>query len=168
MSGQGRPAGSVPNGAGMRVGIVVSSWNSEITEQLLEHALQLCRQAGTVPPTVARVPGCIEIPVVAQQLATNHDAMVALGVVVRGGTPHFEYVCDSVTAGLTRVALDTGVPVGNGVLTCDTRQQAQDRSGGPDAAEDKGSDAAAAALATAVVLRGLRTPTTGLGFGPSR
>ena len=168
MSGQGRPAGGVPDGAGMRVGIVVSSWNADITEQLLTRAVELCRQAGTVTPTVARVPGCIEIPVVVQQLATNHDAVVALGVVIRGGTPHFDYVCDSVTAGLTRVALDSGVPVGNGVLTCDTREQAVERSGGPDAVEDKGSEAGAAALATAVVLRGLRTPATGLGFGRPR
>ena len=165
MSGQGRPEVTVPDGAGVRVGIVVSSWNSDITEQLLTRALELCRAAGTPTPTVARVPGCIEIPVVAQQLAGDHDAVVALGVVIRGGTPHFGYVCDSVTAGLTRVALDAGVPVGNGVLTCDTREQAVARSGGPDAAEDKGSEAAAAALTTAAVLRGLRAPTAGPGFG---
>ena len=83
-------------------------------------------------------------------------AVVALGVVIRGGTPHFEYVCDAVTAGLTRVALDERTPVGNGVLTCDTHAQAVDRAGGPGAAEDKGAEACLAALHTALVLRDLR------------
>jgi 6,7-dimethyl-8-ribityllumazine synthase len=78
-------------------------------------------------------------------------------VVIRGGTPHFEYVCDAVTAGLTRVALDERTPVGNGVLTCDTREQALARSGGPDAAEDKGAEACLAAVQTALVLRALRS-----------
>ena len=87
------------------------------------------------------MPGSIELAVVAKQLASDHDAVVAFGVVIRGGTPHFDYVCDSVTAGLTRVALDAGVPVGNGVLTCDTTEQAVDRAGGPGAAEDKGAEA---------------------------
>ncbi|HEY0126654.1 MAG TPA: 6,7-dimethyl-8-ribityllumazine synthase, partial [Blastococcus sp.] len=92
---------------------------------------------------------------------------VALGVVVRGGTPHFEYVCDAVTAGLTRVALDAGKPVGNGVLTCDTEEQARDRAGLPGSAEDKGWEAAVAALATALTLRGLRVPVRSTGFAPS-
>ena len=101
---------------------------------------------------------------VAQALARNHDAVVALGVVIRGGTPHFEYVCDAVTAGLTRVALDESTPVGNGVLTCDTQEQALDRSGRPGAKEDKGYEAAVAALDTAHVLRSLRQPWTERGF----
>ena len=111
------------------------------------------------------MPGALELPVVAQALATSHDAVVALGVVIRGGTPHFEYVCDSVTAGLTRVALDSGVPVGNGVLTCDTLEQAIARSGGPGSAEDKGAEAMSAALATALVLQGLRSVGGRMGFG---
>ncbi len=164
MSGQGRPELDIPAAAGLRVGIVATKWNAAIVDVLLERALDLCARAGTKPPTVVRVPGCIEIPVVAQQLAGDHDAVVALGVVIRGGTPHFEYVCDSVTAGLTRVALDSGVPVGNGVLTCDTQEQAVDRSGGPGSMEDKGAEAAAAALETALVLRSLRAPATALGF----
>ncbi|GGM01206.1 6,7-dimethyl-8-ribityllumazine synthase [Nakamurella endophytica] len=165
MSGEGRPALAAPDAAGLRVGIVGTSWHAEITDRLVERAVALCAEAGTRPPTVVRVPGSVELPVVAQQLATDHDAVVALGVVVRGGTPHFEYVCDSVTAGLTRVSLDSGTPVGNGVLTCDTYEQAVDRSGGPGAAEDKGAEAAAAALVTALVLRDLRTPAATLGFG---
>ncbi len=155
----------VPAAPGMRVGVVSTTWNSAITDVLLGRALAVCEQAGTAKPTVVRVPGAIEIPVVAQQLATDHDAVVALGLVVRGGTPHFEYVCDSVTAGLTRVALDSGVPVGNGVLTCENMEQAQARSGAPGSVEDKGGEAAAAALQTALVLRRLRSTGSPMGFG---
>jgi len=100
------------------------------------------------------VPGSFELPVVASALAgQGYDAVVALGVVIRGGTPHFEYVCDAVTDGLTRVALDESTPVGNGVLTCDTEEQALDRAGLEGSHEDKGYDATAAALVTARTLR---------------
>jgi 6,7-dimethyl-8-ribityllumazine synthase len=99
----------------------------------------------------------VELPVVAAELAGRHDAVACLGAVVRGGTPHFEYVCDAVTYGLTRVALDARTPIGNGVLTCDTFEQARDRSGADNSAEDKGWDAVVAALETAIVLRSLRT-----------
>ena len=165
MSSDGRPELTVPSAPGLRVGVVLTSWNASITDVLLERALAVCAQAGTAKPTVVRVPGAIEIPVVAQQLATDHDAVVALGLVVRGGTPHFEYVCDSVTAGLTRVALDSGVPVGNGVLTCENMDQAVARSGAPGSTEDKGGEAAAAAIETALVLKKLRSAPTGMGFG---
>src|ERR1700709_291074 len=163
MSGDGRPPLTVPSAPGLRVGIVATDWNAAIVDTLLERALAVCAQAGAAAPTVVRVPGAVEIPVVAQQLATDHDAVVALGLVVRGGTPHFEYVCDSVTAGLTRVALDSGVPIGNGVLTCDTMDQAHARSGAPGTSEDKGGEAAMAALETALVLKKLRNPGGGLG-----
>lgn len=165
MSGQGRPEPKVPDATGLRVGIAVTSWHGELTKQLLDRALDVARQAGVAEPTVARVPGSVELPVIAQQLATDHDAVVALGVVIRGGTPHFEYVCDAVTAGLTRVALDAATPVGNGVLTCDTLEQAWDRSGRQGAAEDKGGEAMAAALITAVELRRLRGRPHRVGFG---
>jgi len=116
-------------------------------------------QAGVTDPVVVRVPGSFELPVAAGHLArAGYDAVVALGVVVRGGTPHFEYVCAAATDGLSRVALDTGVPVGFGLLTCDTEQQALDRSGLPGASEDKGREAAEAALATVLALRSIRTP----------
>lgn len=161
----GRPELVIPRAPGLRVGIVSTSWNAAVTDVMLERALDVCRQAGTTVPTVVRVPGAIEIAVVAQQLASDHDAVIALGLVVRGGTPHFEYVCDSVTTGLTRVSLDSGVPVGNGVLTCDTMEQALARSGGPGSNEDKGGEAAAAALETAMVLRKLRGAGSGMGFG---
>ena len=108
-------------------------------------------------PTIVRVLGAIEIPVVAQELAAGHDAVVALGVVIRGETPHFDYVCDAVTQGLTRVSLDASTPVANGVLTTNNEQQALDRAGLPDSAEDKGAQAAAAALSTALTLRDLRS-----------
>jgi len=105
---------------------------------------------------VLRVAGAVELPVVAAELATTHDAVVCLGAVIRGGTPHFEYVCDSVTAGLTRVALDARTPVGNGVLTCDTVESARDRSGLPGSHEDKGWEAVVAALEVALLLRSIR------------
>jgi len=157
VSGEGRPDhGQAPDASGLRLAVAAATWHAEIVDSLLERAVATAAEAGIGAPTVVRVPGTVELPVVCQQLARTHHAVVALGVVVRGGTPHFEYVCDAVTAGLTRVALDEGVPVGNGVLTTDTREQAVDRSGVPGAAEDKGAEACLAALHTALVLRDLR------------
>ena len=164
MSGDGRPTVEVPAATGIRLAIAATRWHAPITDRLLDRALVAAEQAGVVEPTVVRVPGAVELPVVCQALAKQHDAVVALGVVIRGGTPHFEYVCDAVTAGLTRVSLDEGTPVGNGVLTCDTEEQAMDRSGLPESAEDKGFEACVAALETAVVVRGLRQPWTEQGF----
>ena len=165
MSGAGAPKQQPIDAAGLTLGIVATTWHVEITDSLLQRALACAEASGVPSPTVVRVPGAIELPVVAQALAQTHDAVVALGVVVRGGTPHFEYVCDSFTAGLTRVALDAGKPVGNGVLTTEGEQQARDRAGLEDSAEDKGWEATAAALQTALVLRGLRTPKQSTGFG---
>lgn len=164
MSSDGRPVQQIPAATGLRVGIVAATWNADLTDLMLERALWACEQAGTKKPTVVRVPGCVEIPVVAQQLASDHDAVIALGAVIRGSTPHFEYVCDSVTIGLTRVSLDAGVPVGNGVLTTNDHEQAVERSGAPGSLEDKGAETAIAALQTALVLRELRTPPASLGF----
>ncbi len=164
MSGEGRPEASVPRCEGVRLAIAATRWHASITDQLLERALAAAGEAGIEEPTVVRVPGAVELPVVCQELAKHHDAVVALGVVVRGGTPHFEYVCDAVTAGLTRVSLDEATPVGNGVLTVDTEGQALDRCGLPDSTEDKGYEACAAALETALVVRGLRQPWTERGF----
>jgi 6,7-dimethyl-8-ribityllumazine synthase len=157
VSGEGRPVvAEVPDASDLRLGVAAATWHAEIVDALLARALAVARAAGITQPTVVRVPGTVELPVVCQQLARTHDAVVALGAVVRGGTPHFEYVCDAVTAGLTRVALDEGVPVGNGVLTTNTREQAVERAGGPGSAEDKGAEACLAALHTALVLRDLR------------
>jgi 6,7-dimethyl-8-ribityllumazine synthase len=164
MSGHGAPEAGAVDAAGLSLGIVATTWHAGITEALLDRAVAAARESGVAEPTVVRVPGAVELPVVAQALAERHDAVVALGVVIRGGTPHFEYVCDAVTAGLTRVALDAGKPVGNGVLTTDTEQQARDRAGLPGSPEDKGREATIAALRTALVLRDLRAPQRPTGF----
>jgi 6,7-dimethyl-8-ribityllumazine synthase len=147
--------------AGLRLAIVATRWHEEITGALLGRALAAAAACGVDGPTVVRVPGAIELPVVAAELAARHDAVACLGAVIRGGTPHFDYVCDAVTYGLTRVSLDTGTPVGNGVLTCDNEQQARERSGAEGSKEDKGWEATVAALETALVLRSLRTAPTG-------
>ncbi|MGB8996125.1 MAG: 6,7-dimethyl-8-ribityllumazine synthase [Pseudonocardiaceae bacterium] len=156
MSGTGQPTLEVPRCEDLRLGIVASRWHERITTALLDRASAAAAEAGIADPTVVRVPGAVELPVVCQELARRHDAVLALGVVIRGGTPHFEYVCDAVVAGLTRVALDESVAIGNGVLTCDTEEQALDRCGLPSSTEDKGFQACVAALQTALVLRGLR------------
>ncbi|WP_029117020.1 6,7-dimethyl-8-ribityllumazine synthase [Mycobacterium sp. URHB0044] len=140
----------------VRLAIVASTWHEEICNALLDGALRVAKDSGIAAPTIVRVLGAIEIPVVAQALAERHDAVVALGVVIRGQTPHFDYVCDAVTQGLTRVSLDSSTPVANGVLTTNDEKQALDRAGLPGSAEDKGAQAAAAALSTALTLRDLR------------
>lgn len=155
------PAGGVPDfppldASGLRLAIVASTWHTEICDALLAGARKVASESGIDDPTVVRVIGAIEIPVVAQELTRNHDAVVALGVVIRGQTPHFDYVCDAVTQGLTRVSLDSSTPVANGVLTTDTEEQALDRAGLPESAEDKGAQATGAALQTALTLRDLR------------
>jgi 6,7-dimethyl-8-ribityllumazine synthase len=156
MSGAGRPAPATVDAAGLTLAIVVTRWHAEITDSLAERAVAAAKECGGDDPLLVRVPGAVELPVVAAELARGHDAVVCLGAVIRGGTPHFEYVCDAVTYGLARVALDSGKPVGNGVLTCDTLEQARDRSGQDGSAEDKGWEAVVAALETALVLRSLR------------
>jgi 6,7-dimethyl-8-ribityllumazine synthase len=160
MTGKGAPAARPVDARNLTLAIVATRWHDTITAALLESAERTAKECGVDEPTVVRVAGAVELPVVAQALAKGHDSVVALGVVIRGGTPHFEYVCDAVTAGLTRVALDTHTPVGNGVLTCDTEEQALDRAGLPESAEDKGREAVLAALDAARTLRCLRTGTT--------
>jgi 6,7-dimethyl-8-ribityllumazine synthase len=158
MSGQGRPAGQVVAAAGLSLAIAATRWHPDITDSLLDRAIAAAAACGAGDPLVVRVPGAVELPVVAAELAARHDAVACLGAVIRGGTPHFDYVCDAVTYGLTRVALDAGTPVGNGVLTCDTVDQALERCGLDGSTEDKGWDAVVAALDTALVLRSLRAP----------
>ncbi|HEY0538326.1 MAG TPA: 6,7-dimethyl-8-ribityllumazine synthase [Actinoallomurus sp.] len=156
MSGMGRPEAAAVDASGLSLGVVCARWNGQVTDRLLERALAAAKECGLLEPVVVRVAGALELPVVAQQLARDLDAVVCLGAVIRGGTPHFDYVCDSVTAGLTRVALDEGAPIGNGVLTCETLDQALDRCGLEGSSEDKGWEATVAALDTALTLRGLR------------
>jgi 6,7-dimethyl-8-ribityllumazine synthase len=139
------------------VAIVASRWYPEITDALLAGAERALVEARVEDTSVIRIPGAFELPVVAKALTLQrYDAIVALGVVIRGGTPHFEYVCAAATEGLTRVAADTCVPVGFGLLTCDTTEQALDRAGLPESSEDKGREAAMAAVETALLLRKIR------------
>ncbi len=156
MSGSGAPRLRIEGAGGLRVAVVAAQWHEQVMTGLVDGALRALRDAGVADPTVVRVPGTFELPVLAKALAAMHDAVVALGVVVRGGTPHFDYVCQAATAGLTQVSVDTGVPIGFGVLTCDTDEQAYDRSGLPGSKEDKGYEATQAALAAALALRDLR------------
>jgi len=159
MSGGGRPdlpPDVRPDASGLRLAVVATTWHADITDFLVERALACAAEYGVLDATVLRAAGAIELPVLVQELARTHDAVVALGVVIRGGTPHFEYVCDAVTYGLIRVALDERTPIGNGVLTCDTIEQARERSGAPGSIEDKGAEATAAALHTALALAQLR------------
>lgn len=156
MSGTGRPAAGPLDATGLTLAIAVTRWHAEITDTLADRAMAAARACGVDDPLLVRVAGAVELPLVAAALAARHDAVACLGAVIRGGTPHFEYVCDAVTYGLARVALDARVPVGNGVLTCDTLEQARDRCGLAGSTEDKGWEAVVAALDTALVLRSVR------------
>lgn len=157
MSGSGSPTDAAFDASALRVAVVAASWHEQVMNGLLEGSLRTLKEHEVVEPTVVRVPGSFELPVVAAELARQgFDAVVALGVIIRGGTPHFEYVSAAATDGLSRVALDTGVPIGFGLLTCDDEAQALDRAGLPGSQEDKGREATSAALRTAVTLRGLR------------
>ena len=159
MSGKGAPELSVRNVGDLRVAVIAAQWHEKVMDGLVDGALRALHDLGIDEPTLLRVPGSWELPVVAKVLAERgYDAVVALGVVVRGGTPHFEYVCQGVTQGLTQVSVDTGVPVGFGVLTCDNEEQALDRAGLPGSSEDKGHEAVTAAVATAACLRSVSEP----------
>jgi len=156
VSGAGAPDLQV-DGAGLRVAVVAASWHAAVMDGLIDGARRGLADAGVTHVELVRVPGAFELPVACARLAPSYDALVALGVVVRGGTPHFDYVCQAATMGLTDVAVRTGVPVGFGVLTCDDDAQALDRAGLEGSREDRGHDAASAAVATAVTLRQLTT-----------
>jgi 6,7-dimethyl-8-ribityllumazine synthase len=159
MSGEGAPD-LVADGSGLRVAVVAAQWHQRVMDGLVDGAIRGLAACGVEDPLLVRVPGSFELPVAAARLArSGYDAVVALGVVVRGGTPHFDYVCQAAALGLTQVAVDTGVPVGFGVLTCDDDAQALDRAGLPGSHEDKGYEAAVAAVATAAALRHAVTGT---------
>lgn len=151
MAGHGSPHLSA-DGSGLRVAIVASSWHDEVMGGLIDGAQRALVEAGCEDIEVVRVPGSFELPVACARLAPTYDALVALGVVIRGGTPHFEYVCSGATIGLTQVAVNTGVPIGFGLLTCDDEAQALDRAGLADSREDKGYEAAQAAVVMAATL----------------
>lgn len=153
MSGHGAPSLSV-DGSGAHVTIVASSWHTEVMDGLIAGAQRALEDAGVTDVELVRAPGSFELPVLAQAYArAGRDVVIALGVIIRGGTPHFEYVSAAATDGLSRVALDTGVPIGFGLLTCDDDAQALDRAGLPDSHEDKGREAVEAALSAWSVLR---------------
>ena len=157
MSREGAPDTAPLDCHDLRVAVVAASWHETVMDGLLDGARRALEDHRVEAPTVVRVPGSFELPVVAAALAEKgYEAVVALGVVIRGGTPHFDYVCGAATDGLVRVGLDTGVAVGFGLLTCDTDQQALDRAGLPGSSEDKGYEATAAALQTASTLRRIR------------
>lgn len=155
MAHGGAPQIPLGSAKGVRVCVVSTRWNEEVCEQMRSRALAVAAEAGATVAE-ARVMGAIELPVVVQQAARQFDAVVALGCVIRGGTPHFDYVCDSVTQGLTRVSLDESTPVANGVLTVNSQEQARARAGFSNSIEDKGGEAMAAALDTLATLRELR------------
>lgn len=154
MSGDGAPQIDV-DAQGLTIEIVAAQWHTTVMDGLVAGAIAEAERAGA-RYRVTRIPGTFELTVVAEHLARQGaDAIACLGVVIKGSTPHFEYVCQGVTAGLTDVARHNAVPVGFGVLTCDTEEQALERAGLPGSSEDKGAEAVAAALATALVMRSL-------------
>ncbi|GGI07464.1 6,7-dimethyl-8-ribityllumazine synthase [Egicoccus halophilus] len=146
-----------PDAGGLRIGIVAARFNEAIVERLVDGALGALRRHGASPSalTVAWVPGAFELPVVLRRLATGGevDALVALGCVVRGSTPHFDYVAGEAASGVGAVARETGVPIAFGVLTTDTWEQAVERAGGK--LGNKGAEAALSVVETARVLRQL-------------
>ena len=146
------------NGAGIRLGIVAARFNETVVRTLVNGAIDVARRAGVGDDAIelAWVPGAFEIPVVAAALAASGrvDAVLCIGAVIRGDTPHFDYVAGQAAAGVAKVGLDTGVPMIFGVLTTDTAEQAEARAGGK--AGNKGAAAALAAIETVNVLRSLR------------
>jgi 6,7-dimethyl-8-ribityllumazine synthase len=162
VSGDGAPKSQPTDCHNLRVAVVAASWHETVMDGLLAGARRALVDYKVEEPVFIRVPGAFELPVMAAALAkSGYDAIIALGVVIRGGTPHFDYVCRAATDGLTRVALDHLTPVGFGVLTCDDEQQALDRAGLEGSKEDKGYEAVAAAIDTAVTLKKASSPYSG-------
>ena len=157
MSGEGSPDAIPFDCHDLRVAVLASCWHEKVIDGLIAGARRALADYQVEAAPVVRVPGSFELPVVAAALAEKgYEAIVALGVVIRGGTPHFEYVCSATADGLARVALNTGAAVGFGLLTCDDEEQALDRAGLEGSSEDKGYEATAAALVTASTLRRVR------------
>ncbi|GAA3901955.1 6,7-dimethyl-8-ribityllumazine synthase [Actinoplanes auranticolor] len=155
MAGFGDPHLNTVDAAGLKLGIVGSRWHADLVDHMVARAQAAAQACGVQDVVVARVAGSVELPVVAQALAKRCDAVVALGVVIRGETAHFNYVNDAVTAGLTRVALDEQTPVAHGVLTVESLGQAKDRAGLEDSIEDKGWQSTVAVLDAVLAIREL-------------
>ena len=146
MSGAGAPKLEI-DASGLQIAVLATTWHANITDGLLAGAERALKAAGNSEYEIWRVPGAFELPLAAKYaIEAGADVVIALGVVIRGSTPHFDYVCNAATDGLTRVQLDTGVPIGFGLLTVDTEQQALDRAGLPGSKEDKGQEAVEAAV----------------------
>ncbi|CAB4627674.1 unannotated protein [freshwater metagenome] len=146
MSGAGAPKLEI-DASDLQVAIVVTSWHTQITDGLLAGAERALKAAGNTEYEIWRVPGAFELPLGAQYaIDAGADVVIALGVVIQGDTPHFDYVCSAATDGLNRVQLDSGIPVGFGLLTVNTEQQALDRAGLEGSKEDKGAEAVEAAV----------------------
>jgi len=146
VSGAGAPQLEI-DASGLQIAVLATTWHANITDGLLAGAERALKAAGNSEYEIWRVPGAFELPLAAKYaIEAGADVVIALGVVIRGSTPHFEYVCNAATDGLTRVQLDTGVPIGFGLLTVDTEQQALDRAGLPNSKEDKGQEAVEAAV----------------------
>lgn len=156
MSRTGAPASQLIDASGLRVAIIASRWHTTVMAGLLEGASRACRDSSTDEPRIIRVPGSFELPIAAAAAAdAGFRAIVALGVVIRGDTPHFDYVCRGATDQLARIAVDHRIPIGFGLLTCDTEEQAIARAGLPGSREDKGYEAATAAIEVATTLADL-------------
>ncbi|MGW0315154.1 6,7-dimethyl-8-ribityllumazine synthase [Streptomyces flavidovirens] len=159
MARRGAPGLAVPVSRGLRVAVAVTRWHTDIVDTMLDRALSALREAQVQQPTVAKVPGALELPLMCQHLAKHHDAVVALGVIMRGDTPVFDHICATLSSGLLRVSLDESTPVGNGVLKVEDETQAWARSGSSESIADRGHEAVVAALCTAHALRDCAPPT---------
>jgi 6,7-dimethyl-8-ribityllumazine synthase len=153
---EGKPIEENLDASGMKFAVVCARFNSFVTDRLLEGALDALKSAGAVEIEVVKIPGAWELPMTAKAIAEHKkpDAIIALGAVIRGDTPHFEYVAGQAASGLMAVQLETGIPVAFGVLTTNTIEQATDRAGGKDG--NKGYDAAITAIEMAEQIRRLR------------
>ncbi len=157
---EGKPSDENLDAAGLKFGVLCARFNGFVTDALLAGALDVLKRAGASDIEVLRVPGAWELPIAAQAMAQAHagakkpDAIIALGAVIRGDTPHFDYVAGEAASGLMQVQIETGIPVAFGVLTTDTAEQATDRAGGKDG--NKGHDAALTAIEMANLIRRLR------------
>ncbi len=159
MSGAGAPKLDQIDGTGLKIAVIAAQWHREVMDGLVAGAQRALAAAGVADAPLIRVPGAFELPVAALHAAEGScDAVVALGVVIRGDTPHFDYVCQGATSGLTQVSLSTKKPVGFGLLTVDTEEQALARAGLAGSAEDKGAEAVEAVLATLQAIRLIHQP----------
>ncbi len=158
MSGAGTPAQELSrtlhshSATGKKIAIVAASWHAEIVEAMVERAVSELERVGTSQISIYRVPGSFEIPVMVANLVEKFDGFITLGLVLRGETAHFEYVCSGVTQGIVEISLASKKPIAFGVLMCETLEQAINRSGAPGSSEDKGVECAQAVIATLIAI----------------